>query len=225
MAMEGIEEIVSKTLKDIERKLRENGISPKLCDWKSIENKVRQDVIRKMSCSLETRTDTNTSLHIGKYQNLPISVTYEQLSKVMPNENIISTAIESLENATKALDGLSAKRVIHDDLPSTIIAPILWDTKVLKERVVIPMKESEFEANYMCVWKFKVENIIFNDPATILFMNGKKFVSKCHDEPFSETKGLLMCLAKAYGCTHSKIKAKLKRRGMEGNQTAIMLAL
>ena len=152
-------------------------------------------------------------------------LSYTDMPKFTISGNTIATATASLDKTIKALDGLSAKRVIYDDLPSTI-DPFLWDIKIYeKENSVIPMEGSNFEAKYMYVWKFKVENIIFNEPATILFMNGKKFISKCHDEPFSETKGLLMCLAKAYGYTHSKIKAKLKRRGMEGNQTAELCLL
>lgn len=52
--------------------------------------------------------------------------------------------------------------------------------------------------------------VIFNDPATILFMNGKKYVSKAHNEPFDEEKGLLMCLAKAQGISHLELKRMIK---------------
>lgn len=47
--------------------------------------------------------------------------------------------------------------------------------------------------------------IIFNNPATILFVNGKKYISKAHDEEFDKEKGLLMCLAKANGVTHLQL--------------------
>lgn len=52
--------------------------------------------------------------------------------------------------------------------------------------------------------------VIFNPPATILFMNGKKYVSKAHNEAFDEEKGLLMCLAKANGITHLQLKKMIK---------------
>lgn len=52
--------------------------------------------------------------------------------------------------------------------------------------------------------------VIFNPPATILFINGKKYVSKAHNEPFDEEKGLLMCLAKAQGITHLELKRMIK---------------
>ncbi|MGN0804383.1 MAG: hypothetical protein ACI4MS_03265 [Candidatus Coproplasma sp.] len=52
--------------------------------------------------------------------------------------------------------------------------------------------------------------VIFNPPATILIVGDKKFVSKVHNEEFDEEKGLLMCLAKANGITHLKLKRILK---------------
>lgn len=53
--------------------------------------------------------------------------------------------------------------------------------------------------------------IIFNPPATILITpDGKKYVSKAHNEEFDEEKGLLMCLAKANGFTHLTIKKMIK---------------
>ena len=41
-------------------------------------------------------------------------------------------------------------------------------------------------------------------------MNGKKYVSKAHDEAFDEEKGLLMCLAKANGISHLELKRIIK---------------
>lgn len=51
--------------------------------------------------------------------------------------------------------------------------------------------------------------VIFSPPATILFVGDKKYVSKAHDEEFDEEKGLLMCLAKASGISHLKLKKLL----------------
>lgn len=48
--------------------------------------------------------------------------------------------------------------------------------------------------------------VIFNKPATILFVNGEKYISKAHGEDFDEEKGLLMCLAKANGISHIMLK-------------------
>ena len=49
-------------------------------------------------------------------------------------------------------------------------------------------------------------HVIFNDPATILFVNGNKYVSKAYKEKFDKEKGLLMCFAKAFGISHSMLK-------------------
>ena len=48
--------------------------------------------------------------------------------------------------------------------------------------------------------------LIFNPPATILIINGKKYVAKAHEEEFDEEKGLLMCLAQANGYEYEDIK-------------------
>jgi hypothetical protein len=64
--------------------------------------------------------------------------------------------------------------------------------------------------------KNRVEKVIFNSPATILYVNGKKYVSKVHDEEFDEEKGLLMCLAKANGITHAELKRMIKGAKKQG---------
>jgi hypothetical protein len=60
--------------------------------------------------------------------------------------------------------------------------------------------------------------VIFNPPATILYMNGNKYVSKVHGEEFDEEKGLLMCLAKAHGHSHGEIKQMLKNAKRHTNK-------
>lgn len=52
--------------------------------------------------------------------------------------------------------------------------------------------------------------VMFNPPATILWKDGKKYVSKAHNEEFDEEKGLLMCLAKANGISHLELKRMIK---------------
>ncbi|WP_438848103.1 hypothetical protein [Anaerocaecibacter muris] len=58
--------------------------------------------------------------------------------------------------------------------------------------------------------KIRGMRVIFNNPTTILIVNGKKYIAKAHNEEFDEEKGLLMCLAKASGYTHANLKALLK---------------
>ena len=43
-----IDGIVQEKRKDLERKLRENGLNPNLCDWDRIEKKIRADVVSSM---------------------------------------------------------------------------------------------------------------------------------------------------------------------------------
>lgn len=54
------------------------------------------------------------------------------------------------------------------------------------------------------------DRVIYNNPVTILYMNGKKYISKAHEEDFDEEKGLLMCLAKANGISHLELKRMIK---------------
>ena len=54
--------------------------------------------------------------------------------------------------------------------------------------------------------KIEKEKVIFNDKATILFKDGKKFVSKCDSEDtYDKEKGLLLCIAKSAGYTYEDI--------------------
>lgn len=52
--------------------------------------------------------------------------------------------------------------------------------------------------------------VIINEPAVILIIDGKKYISKADREPFDEEKGLLMCLAKANGFPFDKVHKMLK---------------
>lgn len=46
-------------------------------------------------------------------------------------------------------------------------------------------------------WSFLITNVIFNDPATIVFwIDGSKTVVKSDDEPFDPEKGLAMAFCK-----------------------------
>ena len=66
--------------------------------------------------------------------------------------------------------------------------------KIDKNRAKAKEKIKEYE-------KMKIENVIFNDPATIVFLgDGSKTVVKAKDEPYDPEKGLAMAIAKkAYG--------------------------
>lgn len=61
---------------------------------------------------------------------------------------------------------------------------------------------------------YKPIHIIHNPPATICFFSdGKKIISKCHDEPFDEEHGVAMCIAKKlYGSRTAFLKACRAKR-------------
>lgn len=56
----------------------------------------------------------------------------------------------------------------------------------------------------------KTAKVIFNDPATILFVDGKKYIAKAHDEEFDCEKGVLVCLMKSFGISHLDLKRMIK---------------
>lgn len=59
--------------------------------------------------------------------------------------------------------------------------------------------------------KIEEEKVIFNGKATILFKDGKKFVSKCDNEDtYDKEKGLLLCIAKSAGYTYDGILRLLR---------------
>lgn len=64
--------------------------------------------------------------------------------------------------------------------------------------------------------------VIFNEPATILYKDGKKYVSKCDKEDkFSEELGLALCLLKSFGVSCSdfeKLLNSAKRQGGKNEQ-------
>ena len=69
-----------------------------------------------------------------------------------------------------------------------------YDIKYVDKYLEAKEKIKEYE-------KMKIENVIFNDPATIVFWrDGSKTVVKAKDEPYDPEKGLAMAIAKkAYG--------------------------
>lgn len=112
-----------------------------------------------------------------------------------------------------------------------------WDLPAVRNNYVVNIslpdsqKESQNKKEIYKMMSFcyqKVEDslrVMFNKPATVLFIGNEKIVSKCHNEDYNETKGFLMCFAKACKCTHSHIKSLLKHRGMEDNPNAELMFL
>lgn len=70
--------------------------------------------------------------------------------------------------------------------------------------------EKEFEKIRQLCCEPKTE-AIFNEPATILYKDGKKYVCKCDKEDkFSEELGLALCLLKSFGVSYSDFEELLK---------------
>ena len=95
-----------------------------------------------------------------------------------------------------------------------------FEIKVSPEHRPTLLTEDAQRAIYslLNVKKKPAMKVIYNPPATILFVGDKKYVSKAHNEAFDEEKGLLMCLAKANGITHLELKRMIKGAERQGNE-------
>ncbi len=59
--------------------------------------------------------------------------------------------------------------------------------------------------------------VIFNEPTTVLYKDGKKYVCKCDKEDkFSEELGLALCLLKSFGVSYSDFEELLKGAKRQG---------
>lgn len=60
-----------------------------------------------------------------------------------------------------------------------------------------PVSNAVVESYMNVLCPYRIEKVIFHDPATIVIWKDKsKTVVKCHNEPFDREKGLAMCIAK-----------------------------
>ena len=63
--------------------------------------------------------------------------------------------------------------------------------------------------------------VIFNEPATILYKDGKKYVCKCDKEDtFNEELGLALCLLKSFGVSYSDFRELLDNAKRQGGKNA-----
>lgn len=106
--------------------------------------------------------------------------------------------------AKETTKGITATIIAHDegiDYDKAIVTNIIKSFDRLK-------KEGDF----------KEMKIIINEPAVVLIKNGKKYVSKAHNEEFDAEKGLLMCLAKSNGISHLDLKRMLKSAAVQNKK-------
>lgn len=85
---------------------------------------------------------------------------------------------------------------------------------------------------FPCWWTFEmVEEVLpdklnFNKNVTILFKDGKKYIAKCHPEDtYDREKGLLLCLAKAYGYSYQDIQDMLSNAEIQGDTKKYKITL
>lgn len=152
------------------------------------------------------------------FENMTLEELNKAISKAIPQLTITTDPLSETPTITATVNNIN---------------PTLWDCKPIQQEIKIPMNDEQFEnakrvfdAEYRALYRKKIARVIFNEPATIVFWdNATKTVSKCYDEEYDKKKGLLMCIAKAHGCTHSHIKAVLKCRGLKGSQDAELCLL
>lgn len=117
--------------------------------------------------------------------------------------NCANDTIDGLTYAWKILDDIKDKKVCMPPIRSSVVDDKL--VNILFGRYNKPKTE-----------------IIFNEPATILYKDGKKYVSKCDKEDkFSEELGLALCLLKSFGVSYSDFEKLLKgakRQGVKNDE-------
>lgn len=94
------------------------------------------------------------------------------------------------EACKKALNNLYGK--YHLANPNDTKLDDFWD-QYIKSNV-------KHNYNFVFKWELAITNVIFNEPATIVFWNdGTKTVVKCQEgDTFDKEKGLAMAIAKKY---------------------------
>ena len=79
--------------------------------------------------------------------------------------------------------------------------------------------DDKFVGVLFCRYNKPKTEVIFNEPATVLYKDGKKYVCKCDKEDkFSEELGLALCLLKSFGVSYSdfeELHKGAKRQGVK----------
>lgn len=112
--------------------------------------------------------------------------------------------------ANDAIDGLSYSYKFLDDNA--------------KEEISLPKNVKMNWGKWFEIMRERYGNepkneVIFNEPATILYKDGKKYVCKCDKEDkFSEELGLALCLLKSFGVSYSDFEKLLKGAKRQGGK-------
>ena len=113
---------------------------------------------------------------------------------------------------------------LHLCQPNHTIDSLTYACTVLEQAHIEPPTRSkdfwgkEFEKIRQFCCEPKTE-VIFNEPATILYKDGKKYVCKCDKEDkFSEELGLALCLLKSFGVSYRDFEKLLKGAKRQNKQ-------
>lgn len=110
----------------------------------------------------------------------------------------VNDTVDGLTYAWKILDDINDKKVCMPPIRSSVVDDKL--VNILFGRYNKPKTE-----------------VIFNEPATVLYKDGKKYVCKCDKEDkFSEELGLALCLLKSFGVSYSDFEELLKGAKRQG---------
>ena len=86
----------------------------------------------------------------------------------------------------------------------------------------IVLEESDYIWSPGMLEPVKEDKLIFNGNATILFKDGKKYVTKCDtSDTYDREKGLLTVLAKANGYNYEAIQEMLKNATIKGKDMKV----
>ena len=86
----------------------------------------------------------------------------------------------------------------------------------------IVLEESDYIWSPGMLEPVKEDKLIFNGNATILFKDGKKYVTKCDtSDTYDREKGLLTVLAKANGYNYEAIQEMLKNATIQGKDMQV----
>lgn len=150
----------------------------------------------------------------GKIINLEAEYNIDGYMNLATMEISQETAKELVElNYANNLKGVEIdfKPCVNDTIDSlTYAIKFLEQTHIEPPTRSKDFWEKEFEKirQFCCEPKTKV---IFNEPATVLYKDGKKYVCKCDKEDkFSEELGLALCLLKSFGVSYSDFEQLLK---------------
>ena len=139
-------------------------------------------------------------------------ISFNEKSSIYDKEREFVLQVEIKgERAVELLTNLYNEDVKEKGLVD-ICKPIMVNRDILPSNILETIRNS---FRYKC--STPKNEVIFNEPATVLYKDGKKYVCKCDKEDkFSEELGLALCLLKAFGVSYSDFEKLLKGAKRQG---------